>query len=290
MTDQHGSAPEPQPKARRSWSDVGPRLISAAVLLALTASALYIGSYVFAAVVGAVFAGCYREWETMVTRAPLTPAGMVLIGLVAASGLVYPVFGPSGTIVVIALACAIAVGMRGEGVLWRILGLCIYGAIIIAALAMRGDSVASLSAGVIAGIYLGTVVWMTDSAAFFAGRQIGGEKLAPDISPSKTWSGAAGGLALGTGAGLLVWILATDSPWWIGLLLSATISVLGQLGDLSESAVKRHFRIKDSGDIIPGHGGLMDRLDSLTFGILLVLLVGALHGGYGAVAEGLLYW
>ncbi|QDZ10386.1 hypothetical protein FPZ08_06255 [Devosia ginsengisoli] len=79
-------------------------------------------------------------------------------------------------------------------------------------------------------------------------------------------------------------------PWWIGLVLSATISVLGQLGDLSESAIKRHFRIKDSGDIIPGHGGLMDRLDSLTFGVLLVLLVGALHAGYGSVAEGLLYW
>jgi phosphatidate cytidylyltransferase len=131
---------------------------------------------------------------------------------------------------------------------------------------------------------------MTDSAAFFTGRQIGGEKLAPEISPSKTWSGALGGLALGTGAGLLVWVVATDSPWWIGLLLSATLSVLGQLGDLSESAIKRHFRIKDSGDIIPGHGGLMDRLDSLTFGVLLVLLVGSLHLGFGSVAEGLLYW
>lgn len=290
MSDQGNPAPEPQVKTRRSWSDVGPRFASAMVLLALTASALFIGSYVFAAVVGAVFAGCYREWETMVTRAPLTPAGIVLIGLVAVSGLVYPMFGPSGTIVVIALACALAVGMRGEGVLWRIFGLCIYGAIIIAALAMRGSTVASLSPGVIAGVYLGTVVWMTDSAAFFAGRQIGGEKLAPDISPSKTWSGALGGLALGTGAGLLVWIVATDSPWWIGLVLSATISVLGQLGDLSESAIKRHFRVKDSGDIIPGHGGLMDRLDSLTFGVLLVLLVGGLHAGYGAVAEGLLYW
>jgi phosphatidate cytidylyltransferase len=279
-------APESAAGRRRSWADLGPRLISASVLIALTATALYIGGYVFAAVVGAVFAGAYREWETMVSRAPLTPAGMVLIGLVAVSGLVHPMFGPLGTIVVIAAACLVAVAMRGEGVLWRILGLVIYGAIIIAALAMRGDALT----GVWAGVYLGTVVWMTDSAAFFTGRQIGGEKLAPDISPSKTWSGALGGLALGTGAGLLVWIVATDSPWWIGLMLSAAISVLGQLGDLAESAIKRHFRIKDSGDIIPGHGGLMDRLDSLTFGILLVLLVGALHAGYGSVAEGLLYW
>jgi phosphatidate cytidylyltransferase len=222
----------------------------------------------------------------MVSRAPLTLPGMALIGLVGLSGLIYPLFGPLGTIVVIAVACVIAIAMRGEGVLWRILGLVIYGAIIIAALAMRGDTLN----GVWAGVYLGTVVWMTDSAAFFTGRQIGGEKLAPEISPSKTWSGALGGLALGTGAGLLVWIVATDSPWWIGLVLSATISVLGQLGDLSESAIKRHFRIKDSGDIIPGHGGLMDRLDSLTFGVLLVLVVGALHAGYGSVAEGLLYW
>src|SRR5690606_11337477 len=144
--------------------------------------------------------------------------------------------------------------------------------------------------GIWAGLYLGTVVWMTDSAAFFTGRQIGGEKLAPGISPSKTWSGALGGLALGTGAGVLVWSMVTDSPLWIGLVLSMSISILGQAGDLTESAIKRHFRIKDSGDIIPGHGGLMDRLDSLTFGAILVLFVGSLHAGYGAVAEGLLYW
>src|SRR3546814_16894929 len=121
----------------------------------------------------------------MVSRAPLTPAGMVLVGLLAVSGVIYPLFGPVGTISVVALACAVAVGMRGEGVLWRILGLVTFGAIIIAALAMRGDTLT----GVWAGVYLGTVVWMTDSAAFFTGRQIGGAKLAPDISPSKTWSG-----------------------------------------------------------------------------------------------------
>lgn len=256
------------------------------VMIGLTAAALYVGSYFFAAVVGAVFAGAYREWETMVTRAPLTVPGGVMIGLVALSGLVFPLAGPLGTAIAIGAACLVALAVRGEAALWRVLGLVIYGAIIVAALAMRGTTLN----GVWAGVYLGTVVWMTDSAAFFAGRQIGGEKLAPQISPSKTWSGALGGLALGTGAGLLFWIVATDSPWWIGLLLSATISVLGQLGDLGESALKRHFRIKDSGDIIPGHGGLMDRLDSLTFGVLLVLLIGSLHAGFGSVAEGLLYW
>lgn len=286
MSDSGGKRTEPSPPGRRRWSDLGPRLISAAVLIAITIGSLYIGGYVFAAAVGAVFALAYREWETMVSRAPLSPPGIVLIALVGLSGLAFPLIGAAGTIGVIALACAIAIAIPGEGRWWRVLGLAIYGAVILATLILRGDS----SAGIIACLFLGTVVWMTDSAAFFAGRQIGGEKLAPEISPSKTWSGALGGLALGAGAGLIVWIIATDSPWWIGLLIAICISILGQAGDLGESAIKRHFRIKDSGDIIPGHGGLMDRMDSLTFGVLFVLLIGSIHMGINSAAQGLLYW
>ena len=279
-------SPQSSPRPRRNWADVGPRLASAAVLILLTATALYLGSYFFSGIVGAVYAGAYREWETMVSRAPLTPGGMALIGLVGLSGLVFPFFGILGLVGTIAIACVGAIFMGRDLVGWRIGGLVLFGALILSAVLMRGDT----TAGIWAGIYLGTVVWMTDSAAFFTGRQIGGEKLAPGISPSKTWSGALGGLALGTIAGVIVWMLITDSPWWIGVVLSVAISILGQLGDLGESAVKRHFRIKDSGDIIPGHGGLMDRLDSLTFGLILVLIVGAAHGGFGAVAQGLLYW
>jgi phosphatidate cytidylyltransferase len=274
------------PNRRRLWSDLGPRFGSALVLIALTATALYLGGYVFALVVGAVFAGVYREWERMVTRAPITPLGIVLVVMVALSGVVFPLTGPAGTVVVTAIAIIVAAARGGDGVVWRSVGLALMAALIIAALGMRGTTID----GVFAGVYLGTVVWMTDSAAFFTGRQIGGEKLAPEISPSKTWSGALGGLALGTGAGIFVWTIFTDSPWWIGFVLSAALSVLGQLGDLCESAVKRHFRIKDSGDLIPGHGGLMDRLDSLTFPILLVLIIGTLHAGFDAVAPGLLHW
>lgn len=286
MSNSGDPASEPTPSRRRNWADLGPRLISAVVLLPVVALTLYFGGYLFALVVGVAFAGVYREWETMVTRAPLTPVGMVMIGLIALSGPLFPWLGLIGSAGAIAIACVVAIAARGEDVLWRIGGLVLAGAVIVALLALRGTSLT----GVWAGVYLATVVWMTDSAAFFTGRQIGGEKLAPDISPSKTWSGALGGLALGTTAGLIVWIIATDSPWSIGLATSATISVLGQLGDLSESAAKRHFRIKDSGDIIPGHGGLMDRLDSLTFGVLFVLLLGTLHVGFGSVAEGLLFW
>ncbi|WIY54294.1 phosphatidate cytidylyltransferase [Devosia sp. YIM 151766] len=285
MNRPEGPVSKPTPPGR-SWSDIGPRLASAIVLIALTATTLYIGSYLFAAVVGAVYGGAYREWEAMVSRAPLTPVSMILVGLVAVSGFVYLLLGFLASLGVIALACILALAMGRDGLPWRIGGLLLFGLLIVSVLAMRGDGVI----GIWAGVYLGTVVWMTDSAAFFTGRQIGGEKLAPDISPSKTWSGALGGLALGTGAGLVVWLFVTDSPFWIGLILSASISILGQSGDLAESAIKRHFRIKDSGDIIPGHGGLMDRLDSLTFGVFFVLIVGGLHAGFGSVAEGLLYW
>lgn len=271
---------------RRNWADLGPRIASALVLVVFTVLALVIGSFLFSAAVGVVFAGVYREWETMVTRAPLKPVSWAMVVLVALSALVYPAAGPFGSAAFIAIACGVATFSGREEMPWRIGGLVFYGLVIIAILAMRGSG----SAGIWAGIYLGTTVWITDSAAFFTGRQLGGEKLAPDISPSKTWSGALGGLTLGTLAGTLVWTLATDSPLWLGAVLSVTISILSQLGDLTESAIKRRFRIKDSGDIIPGHGGLMDRLDSLTYAVLFLAVVGAFHAGFGAIAEGFLYW
>lgn len=294
------SAPEDQrpqfnPLARRSWTDLGPRIASAAVLLLITAVGLYFGSYIFAALVGAVFAGCYREWERMVTLRPLTSIGGALIGLLVLAALIYPAAGPLASLAAVAVA-AIVAGFGAQGTrLWRVAGVVFYGIVIIVLMIIRGDATWNqpgvFDSGLWAGVLLGSVIWATDTGAYFTGRQVGGEKLAPDISPSKTWSGAIGGFALGTLVGLVVWLLVVpQSPWWIGLVLSAALSVLGQVGDLAESAIKRRFRIKDSGDIIPGHGGLMDRLDSLTFGSLFMFAVGVLHAGFGAVAAGFLFW
>jgi len=285
------SSPEqPRPKfdplAKRSWTDLGPRFASAVVLIVVTVLGLYFGSYIFAALVGAVFAGCYREWDRMVTLKPLTTVGGILIGMVALSALVYPLFGLLATLGLIAAAVLVAAAADREVWLWRVAGLVFFGLVIIALLALRGAA----WEGFLAALFLGIVVWLTDTGAFFTGRQVGGEKLAPDISPGKTWSGAVGGFAIGTLGGLVFWLFTTTSPWWIGLAIAASISIVGQIGDLAESAVKRRFRIKDSGDIIPGHGGLMDRLDSLTFASLLVFAVGFLHAGVGAVASGLLHW
>jgi phosphatidate cytidylyltransferase len=256
------------------------------VLIPLTALTLYVGGYVFAATVGLVFALAYREWETMIARRPLSVLGMALIGLVVLSGLAFPPWSFAGTAAVIAVAAVVAVLFGGEGRLWRVGGLVFFGIVIASVLALRGTG----TDGIAAGVVLGATIWITDSAAFFTGRQIGGEKLAPDISPSKTWSGALGGLALGTAAGFSVFIAVGGMPWYVGLGLCLVTSILGQLGDLAESAIKRRFRIKDSGDIIPGHGGFMDRMDSLTFGAIFVFLVGLIHSGYGDVAAGFLHW
>lgn len=295
MSDPAAKRPPFDPLARRSWTDLGPRVISAAVLLAIAVGGLYLGSYVFAAIVGAAFAGCYREWERMVTLKPLTPVGTALIALLALSALLFVALGPAVALAAVALAALVA-GIDNAGPrAWRVAGVSFYGIVIVAVMAIRGNSTwgqaGVFDAGMWAGVFLGAVIWATDSGAYFTGRQVGGEKLAPDISPSKTWSGAIGGFALGTLAGLVLWlVILPNSPWWVGLSLAAATSVLGQVGDLAESAIKRRFRIKDSGDIIPGHGGLMDRLDSLTFGALFMFIVGALHAGGQSVAAGFLFW
>ncbi len=295
MTAPGEPRPRFNPLARRSWTDLGPRVASAAVLLALTIIGLYFGSYVFAALVGAVFAGCYREWERMVTLKPMTTIGGVLLGLLALSALVYPALGAIASLVVIGVAIVVAGFGNPAARWWRIGGLAFYGVVIIALLTIRGEATWNqpgvFDIGMWAGAILGCVIFATDTGAYFTGRQIGGEKLAPDISPGKTWSGAIGGFACGTLLGLIAWLLVVpQSPWWIGLVLSATLSIVGQVGDLAESGIKRRFRVKDSGDIIPGHGGLMDRLDSLTFGALFVYVVGLLHAGAGAIGAGFLYW
>lgn len=274
------------PKPLRNWADLGPRLASAFVLIPITAITLWIGGIVFGLVVGLVFAGAYREYETMLLRAPLPPTSWALVGLMALSGPVFVLAGVWGALILVAIMLVVALFAGAQERGWRLFGTIFTAAVIIAILSLRGDTLD----GVFAGIYFATVVWMTDSAAFFTGRQIGGEKLAPFISPSKTWSGALGGLLLGSIAGTVAWAVLTDSPLWIGFLLSAATSLVGQAGDLTESAIKRRYRIKDSGDIIPGHGGLMDRLDSMSLAIFAVVLVGLLHGGADNIAAGLLRW
>jgi phosphatidate cytidylyltransferase len=133
------------------------------------------------------------------------------------------------------------------------------------------------------------VVWATDIGGYFAGRLIGGPKLWPQVSPKKTWAGAISGFAasLGVAAGFAAFGLGKILPM---LLLGAVLSVASQLGDLFESAVKRRFGVKDSSHIIPGHGGLLDRLDGFVAAIVLAALFGFLRGGADGVGRGLMVW
>lgn len=268
------------------WSDLGPRVISAIVLIVVLIAAVFLGGFWFSVLVGGVFAGAYREWEVMVTGKQPSGIGMVLIGMIAVCALAYTAVGISGSLVVMTVAALIAVFAPSDARFWRAGGIFYFCLVVISVLAMRGDS----GIGIAVAFYLGFAVWFTDSGAFFFGRQLGGAKLSPDISPAKTWSGALGGLAVGVLTATITWAIVSSSPIWIGALLAIVLSVAGQLGDLAESAIKRRFRVKDSGDVIPGHGGLMDRLDSMSLAVLVLFCVGGLHAGVDAIAQGVLIW
>ncbi|MGZ3647177.1 MAG: phosphatidate cytidylyltransferase, partial [Ktedonobacteraceae bacterium] len=112
-------------------------------------------------------------------------------------------------------------------------------------------------------VFLG--VWGFDSGAFFAGHFFGKHKLAPAISPAKTWEGVAGGLVFSIAAGLLFTSWPLGVPWYLAILLGILIGIFATLGDLAESLIKRQTHVKDSGQFMPGHGGLLDRIDSLLF-------------------------
>ncbi|MDA4843946.1 phosphatidate cytidylyltransferase [Hoeflea poritis] len=128
-------------------------------------------------------------------------------------------------------------------------------------------------------IFLFAVVWATDTFAYFGGRRFGGPKLAPRMSPKKTWSGFASGLVGGVVAGVVAAKIMTDTRIVWAALLAVLLSLAGQVGDLFESNFKRQFGVKDSGAIIPGHGGVMDRVDSVIFAAFAAYVIGAMLPG-----------
>ncbi len=128
------------------------------------------------------------------------------------------------------------------------------------------------------GLALG-VTWLADTGAYLVGHTWGKSRMSPNVSPLKTWEGFVGGLILGAGGGvLLAWLIHLMAPWlgyppkmsmWDGLALGLLISICSPLGDLGESIIKRHVGAKDSGHLIPGHGGMLDRIDSLLWAAVI---------------------
>lgn len=145
----------------------------------------------------------------------------------------------------------------------------------VAIIALRADPVAGRANM----MFVLLVVWASDVGAYLAGRKIGGPRLAPRISPGKTWAGAVGGLIAAVAVGLIVARFATGpTAFGLAALVAAVLSIIGQAGDLAESALKRYFGVKDSGRLIPGHGGLLDRLDAALTAIPAAALLANLIG------------
>jgi phosphatidate cytidylyltransferase len=169
--------------------------------------------------------------------------------------------------------------------LWIVLGILYAVVSALAPIVLRS----SHDFGLHAILFLFAVVWATDIAGYVVGRLIGGAKLWPAVSPKKTWSGAVGGLV---GAVLLGSAVVHFSGIRVGFvaLLAALLSVVAQSGDLAESAIKRRFGVKDASHIIPGHGGVMDRLDGFIVAALLAVLIGLARGGLDNPGRGLLVW
>ena len=254
-------------KEQANSADLATRFAVGVVLVALALAAVWMGGWWFRALVGAAAALMLVEWGDM-HRAPRLwawiAAALLAAYLLAASEYLYPValweeqvdaqsFGPNWQ------------GFGGLAVLSLLVGL------LSRRLAMIGGSLylglpsfAFLSLGWVDEVlvlWVLVVTWATDIFAYFVGRALGGPKLAPRISPNKTWSGLIGGMA---GAAVLGWLVAWRFELeplfaWSGALMG----LVAQAGDLYESWVKRRAGVKDSGSLLPGHGGVLDRLDGL---------------------------
>ncbi|QIE44364.1 phosphatidate cytidylyltransferase [Pseudohalocynthiibacter aestuariivivens] len=236
------------------WSDLGPRVISAVVMLAIGAVALWLGGYVFA--VGVWVIGALMIWELVRMLAPDARGAPVRLALVSGGALVLAWLLPGMLVLPLLIGAAIV----GAGQLPRdwVRYACFAAAILLACHAMV---MLREVAGLAWILWVICVVIASDVAGYFVGKTLGGRKFWPRISPKKTWSGTIGGWVA---AALVGFIFGAVTG--AGVLL-APISVLiafaGQMGDIWESAIKRHAGVKDSSNLIPGHGGVLDRFDAM---------------------------
>ena len=240
------------------------RVISAAVLIPVAVTLVVLGSWWFTGLVAVAGLLMAHEWDRLTGGSGTGPAGLALAALLPAAALL-TAGGPPMTAVYLLLAAlplmAILARWRGRRPVWPMLGVLWLGLPCISAVWLRDLP----GVGLEAVLWVLVLVWASDSGAYAAGRGIGGPKLAPRISPNKTWAGLAGGVA----GAAIVGAVAAKTTGLGGMpelvLISAVLAAFSQVGDLAESALKRHFSVKDSGALIPGHGGILDRLDALLF-------------------------
>jgi len=268
-------------------SDLALRVASSLLLAPLALGAAYVGGWPFVAFWSLAALGIFWEWTWLVAgeqrKWVLALGGAALVMALALASVDRPVTALIAIALGGAAAGAVAPDDRRG---WAAAGLPYAGAIGIAPIVLRSDH----EDGFVAMVFLFAIVWSTDSVAYFCGRLIGGPKLMPQVSPKKTWSGAIGGLIGAVVAAIVVGRLATLVELAAPAGIGAILSVFAQGGDLFESRLKRTFGAKDSSHLIPGHGGLMDRLDGFVAAAAIAALIGILRGGLDAPARGLLVW
>jgi phosphatidate cytidylyltransferase len=261
------------------------RVIAALVLAPAAIAMAYAGGWIWTALVTLASIGLYVEWLTVVGKARWTRVVASGAAALAMAGLFLALGRIEAALVVLMLGLVAVAWLSPERRIWTVTGFGYAVAAELASILVRLDPIEGFAALMLVLL----VVWVTDIGGYFAGRGIGGPKLWPRISPNKTWAGAIGGFAasVAVAAGFVAFHLGETGPL---LVLGAVLSIASQLGDLFESAVKRRFGVKDSSHIIPGHGGLLDRLDGFVAAVVLAAVFGLLRGGVDGVGRGLMVW
>ncbi len=284
----------PPPAAGSRWRDLRKRVLSAALLGPAALLCIWLGAEAWTALMAVAVAVLAWEWVRLcgfsTRRLPglVVPLAVLLAGALAVADQWAAALAllPGGAGLVWALArlgppAPPPGAVRSHGITpgtWLGFGVIYIGLAGLALIHLRGDA----GAGLRNVLFLFLVVWASDIGAYMVGRWLGGPKLAPAISPNKTWSGSAGGLLSAMAAGGLAAYLMESAgvavPLPKVLLVAFILGLLAQAGDLFESWIKRRFHVKDTSSLIPGHGGLLDRLDAVLAAAPAAALLGILLG------------
>jgi phosphatidate cytidylyltransferase len=261
------------------------RVLAAVVLAPIAIAIAYVGGWPWALLVISVTIGLYLEWLVIIGSAREARASIPGVGALVLAGICLIAGRLDAALIVLGVGLAAVALLSPERREWTATGLFYAAAAQLTSVLVRQDPVNGFAAL----FFVLLVVWAADIGGYFAGRGIGGPKLWPKVSPKKTWAGAIGGFA---GSLAVAGVFAAAGAGKTGplLVLGAFLSVISQLGDLFESAVKRRFGVKDSSHIIPGHGGLLDRLDGFVAAVVAAAILGFLRGGADGVGRGLMVW
>ncbi len=243
-------------------SSLLPRVLTSLVLIPSALLAVYLGGWVLGAWASAAGLAMAREWVKIVHReAAGWRLGLHAAAIILSQALLVLGFAhyAMASILLMALIGNVYAQRLGERSAWTVMGILF---VAVPCLAFS-DLRLLVPMGLETVIWILCIVWATDSAAYLAGSALGGPKLAPLISPNKTWVGAVSGMAAGIVVGITLATAAGFEPGLLYVAASAGVSLLTQCGDLAESFLKRTFGVKDASDLIPGHGGALDRLDGL---------------------------